>query len=287
MTKLCTLTVEFEINNLKLAMITFLNQSIVFKNMVNKILISSLLFVLGINMSSAQNTYSLPKFEEDIKNLSVSEQIDTLIRMSYRTDLLTLPNSILFARSALDISKENKYKVKEAHSYDALGNAQIKSSLFEEALNSFNEGLKIFKMLGHQEGIMLCHKGLSLHYTKTGNYEQATKSNLKALEIAETLNLPVDIADIHNNIGVSLNYQGKHEQAITYLEPALTLSYSENFKQKLLDNLGIAYKNTGQIEKALDCYKQSIQICEDLKDNLCDVYALNNMSVIYEQKIRS
>ena len=51
-----------------------------------------------------------------------------------------------------------------------------------------------------------------------------------------------------------------------------------------LNNIGLIYKNQGDIPKALEYFHKSLKIREEIKDKLGIAYSLNNIGIIYNNQ---
>jgi two-component system, NarL family, sensor kinase len=79
---------------------------------------------------------------------------------------------------------------------------------------------------------------------------------------------------IRTNLGKALNNVGKSEEAIKYYKICINYykkqnsKYAKNALATCLTNLGVAYKESDNYEKALACYYESLKIKEQIKDSL-------------------
>jgi tetratricopeptide (TPR) repeat protein len=92
-------------------------------------------------------------------------------------------------------------------------------------------------------------------YSRKGQFDKA----ISELEIARDL-FPNN-AEINAGLGMILNAAGKPEDAINVLKNAMRLSPIP--PSWYLENLGGAYRLTGQYKKAVHEYKKAIQLQPD------------------------
>ncbi|MBN4081769.1 tetratricopeptide repeat protein, partial [bacterium AH-315-C07] len=87
----------------------------------------------------------------------------------------------------------------------------------------------------------------------------------------------------YNNIGVSYKNQGEIDKALEYF--FLSLKIREEIKDKSgmassYNNIGAIYNNQGEIEKGLEYFFLSLKICEEIKDKIGMALSYNNIGAI-------
>ncbi|MCE3227032.1 MAG: protein serine/threonine phosphatase [Bacteroidetes bacterium] len=92
------------------------------------------------------------------------------------------------------------------------------------------------------------------------------------------------LAGAYNNLGFYYNQIGKKEFALNYFKNSMELLEEINNKQGLSDvynNIGLIYKNVGQISKCLEYYFKCLKICDELNDKRGKASSLNNIGMMY------
>ncbi|WP_170863728.1 tetratricopeptide repeat-containing sensor histidine kinase [Reichenbachiella agariperforans] len=242
-----------------------------------------LFIATGLQSSYSQQSVLMKAFEERIESLPYQIQIDTLLSTSLLPVSDSLPGAIVLAKRALEISLKNHYIIGSAISYQYLGNAQFLEDQFDRALINLEAGIKIYDSLKDTKGVMNCQKSMGSVYMKMGNYDEAIKRYLIAMKIAEQLLGKDTTAEIYGHIGTALNYQRKYDQAISYLETALSKNPPLSIKHKILNSLGISIKHTGDFKKAEEYYLESARICVETQTDMCEVYAYNSLVSLYRE----
>jgi adenylate cyclase len=111
------------------------------------------------------------------------------------------------------------------------------------------------KVVAMDDSLRVGHGLLSLFYTVEREYEKSIAEGERAVALepnGESANL---------QYGMSLNYGGRSEEAIPFLQKAIRLNplgETGNFLQ-----LGNAYRITGRYEEAVSAYKKSLQRAPD------------------------
>lgn len=97
----------------------------------------------------------------------------------------------------------------------------------------------------------------AINYLNLGMSMLNANDNTQALEVlTKAVALAPDLPEAHHNIALALAKLGRPEEAISHLKIALELN--PNLSPALL-TLGGLYQTTGQIERAMDTYRQYIK----------------------------
>ena len=90
-----------------------------------------------------------------------------------------------------------------------------------------------------------------------------------------------------SNIGAVYSEQGNHAKALEYYRKSLTVREDIGLPHGIalcLNNIGIAYFSQGNLAKALECYQKSLKIQEQIGDQLGVAISLNNIGNLYIQE---
>jgi len=131
-------------------------------------------------------------------------------------------------------------------SYEIIIDHYMAASKFKKALVAVNLAIDQFPFSTE----LFTIKAQVLSHLK--EYEEA----LVLLEAAKNLH-PNDL-EIYLSIGSVHSLQGNHEDAITVYEEAL--SFAEEDHDELYYNIGLSYQSMEKYDKAIECYKKSIEI---------------------------
>lgn len=109
-----------------------------------------------------------------------------------------------------------------------------------------------------------------------------------ALRLSEKLNYKKGIANSLGNIGFAYFNQGQIERALEYFLRSLKIQEEVgNLKgmSHLLNNIGFILKGQGEIDKALGYYQQALTLLEKFNDQKRIPYFLDNIGEIYLLKV--
>ncbi len=187
----------------------------------------------------------------------------------------------LLAKSSLqDTTKVN---ILNALSVEILNNEDILASQ-----DYSNQAKALAEKLGYLRGKAYAEKNLGLAQYYQGNYMEVLDHWTKSLEIFETIQDTLGIANLVNNLGAVYYNHGSNSKAIGYYLRSLGIS------EKLQDTLRIAtaliniagvYGDTPKdYDIALDYYNQLTPYLDPLNDAEVTVYYLMGVGEIYFKK---
>ncbi len=117
------------------------------------------------------------------------------------------------------------------------------------------------------------------------DFPQKTKEIASlALQYAKKQNNKNEQAFALKNIGLSLYYQSKHEQALEHYNNSIHIFKELDNKPKiakLFNNIGVINYELNNYEKALEYYQKSLKIEEEIKNKNGIARSLNNIGIIH------
>ncbi|MBI5542076.1 MAG: tetratricopeptide repeat protein [Bacteroidia bacterium] len=128
-------------------------------------------------------------------------------------------------------------------------------------------------------------KGLS--YYRQSDYANALEKYNESLKIRENINDKVGISYSLNSIGLIYSTQGDYVKALEFYNKSLKISQALQNKSRIsttLYNMGVVYYNQGDIPKALEFYNKSLKIDEELGDKSGISFSLNTIGIIYDRQ---
>jgi tetratricopeptide (TPR) repeat protein len=157
------------------------------------------------------------------------------------------------------------------------------------------EALSLAQKVNYPKGMAEAYYNLSLVDRLKSNYDEQMKSLISALKIYQSLNRPIDVANIYIAIGEvysqesSVVKESYTQKAFEYYEKALKIYQ----KYKNLPGQALAFRKIGneyldikKYKEGIDNYQQSLKIEQTLnnEENIANVE--NNLGIaFYEQKL--
>jgi predicted ATPase/DNA-binding SARP family transcriptional activator len=141
--------------------------------------------------------------------------------------------------------------------YQRRGEWERAESHFESALRALGES----DAAGERAKI---YADWSLTAHHRAQIDRAQDLARRALELAETAQDQLALAQAHNILGILASSQGEYEQACHHLEQSLALAESLNdlgARVAALNNLALAYGASGDVERALTSAEVALALC--------------------------
>lgn len=161
----------------------------------------------------------------------------------------------------------------------------------EEAIEFYNQALKISKYDGDRQNEGISLAGLGNAYRQKGDYEKSLIYYSRALEIIEKVvgQKDNDFINISTSLASLYREMGEYEKALLLNQKILEINEMVNGSQHpsnaaILNNLALLYVNIGDYEKALRLYLNALEIIERVMGSQHpDVAtAINNLAGLYE-----
>ena len=153
---------------------------------------------------------------------------------------------------------------------------------------------ELAEKIDFKKGAAYASKNIGLAYLVQAKYIEALQNYDQSLKIFEEIKFDEGIANLLGNIGVIYYYQGDMVKALDYYLKSLKIAEKTGNKLRImpmLNNVGNIYnlkKDTYNKAKALHYYLQALPLCEELGDkaalgsisvNVGDIYA----DTVYKQ----
>ena len=166
-----------------------------------------------------------------------------------------------------------------------------KTDDYYEALNYYEEALKISREFKNEIDISACLNNIGNIYRSIGEFDKSLHYSLQALEIDRLLkNDYYECIDL-NNLGITYKLKGiksdqieDFNQALLYYNDALILStklQDQKTEIRILNNIGSLLNHLNKPEDALEHFLKSSQIAEKINDIEAMGMILNNLGIIY------
>jgi len=168
-----------------------------------------------------------------------------------------------------------------------LGNVYYLQGRWDEAIEKFEESLRISRELGdrYDEGQTLGNLGNV--YSDQGRWKKAIKCYEGSLRIKRELGDRYGEGTTLMNLGEVYRRQGRQGEAIKCFEDSLAIrrELGDRFGEgQTLINLGNAYNQQGHWEEAIECYEESLAIFRQLGDRRRKGATLANLAVVYAER---
>ncbi|WP_028889839.1 tetratricopeptide repeat-containing sensor histidine kinase [Tenacibaculum ovolyticum] len=223
----------------------------------------------------------------------------------------------------------DSFKISKIISINSLGNIYLSLKQYERALNKFNESIAIQLELNHVKGLainnqnigfayknigyldlalgsyqkalryntvnkdklgeVICHNNISDILIKKGRYEDAYKSIIKVVDIAEKIGSNYHLSETYNTLGLVFLKMNKLEESQIYLEKSLEIGLEKNTSLSLgrsYSYMSELYIKKEDYNKALIFYKKSIEIEKKAFTNK-NIRYVNSLISVYDTEVIS
>lgn len=202
---------------------------------------------------------------------------DTLLYLSYFAkgtffkDKGLQNQSLIYLRQALNIGSRLNTPLGWENLQSDLARLYFEKGNYDEALHYYTD---ILPRIDHINDVRL----VGAVYNNTARcfankepqyYKLAYKYYNKSLETYKTINDSLNIAAVHLNLGDLYFEQYQDQLAITHFNKALSYAKTAkalDIRDDIYYNLSLAMESSGDLEKALDFYKQYVEIQENIWD---------------------
>ncbi|WP_199333776.1 tetratricopeptide repeat protein [Oculatella sp. FACHB-28] len=182
-------------------------------------------------------------------------------------------------------------RIAEADRLLELGNQQYRVSQWQEALQSYQAALDIYRNLGVREafpqesraGEAITLNSIGAVNDLLGNYPQALEYYEQSLALSQELGDRAGEAATLGNIGIVNDLLGNYPQALEYYEQSLAIKRELGDRAGeaiTLNNIGSANRSLGNYPQALEYYEQSLAIKRELGDRAGEAATLGNIGIV-------
>lgn len=199
------------------------------------------------------------------------------------------PTSLSYFQKSLDIRKILGEQEALGKALFAISHVYNFQGDFNKALDTYFEALDIFLPLKNGYFISTIYNNIGICYNRIGDYNKALDYYYKALNLKEEMlkteqpeEYKIKIESTLTNIGnVHLRLE-EFDKALEIFLKGLEGDNDDNTTSKLLNNIGIAYQEMGDLEKALFYHQRALSMNRklDMKDKIAA--SLNNIGYIYD-----
>jgi tetratricopeptide (TPR) repeat protein len=138
----------------------------------------------------------------------------------------------------------------------------------DTAINYAITGLQLARKPNHKRGEIQILNRMGEAFSQKGNYPKALETELKALDLAETLKDSTLIGWSLSFIGGVYFYSGNYQQALFYYNKQKLYNTSFNFPDEIaLGHLGETYFHLGKTDSALYYLQKCHNLCIKNKVN--------------------
>jgi len=221
--------------------------------------------------------------------------VDSLNQIAWQTLGKNPERARNVAQEAVKKSIEFGYRQGEADGIKIVGESWRYQAEYDSALICYQKSLTICQEISDDERAARVKNSIGLVFESKDNYEKALSYLQTSLRFFEEKNDSAKMSVIIGNIGRIFTKQKNYEEALRWffrslaITEKLLLKDSDNFgyltsKTATLGNIGMAFDDLGQDEKAMPYYYEYKKLAEKLEDTLRLADAYNSIARVYHEK---
>jgi CHAT domain-containing protein/Flp pilus assembly protein TadD len=172
----------------------------------------------------------------------------------------------------------------QAHALNSLGDVYFDLGQYNEALNYYQQALRIRKSVGDRIGSLRTLNNLGRVKVITGNLKEAEQFYQQALSEANGIGARRLQINTLNNLGLAYLKTKAVSKGLDSFQQALSLTKSARVEPtEILYNIGLAYQQLAQYPKAVDYYQQAIAWSRKNGDRIHEAKAANAIGEVLLQ----
>jgi len=189
------------------------------------------------------------------------------------------------AEKAIDLAKSTGQIREEAIANGILAIVYAETGNIDKSAEYYFEALKLFEEIGDKKETGLVLGNIGADFMLQGNYEKAFEYINKSLEIVQQIGDKQGIAQQYNNMaGIYMEQLKNYPKALEYFKKAEIVNREINDRYQTginLINIGAIYKQLGQPDSALQCYRQAMNLFSEINHPLRKADCLLHLSKFY------
>lgn len=249
-----------------------------------------LFLAVGIlhNNCRDQTKINTPSIPVVAGNKDDSLFISGLLEEAWQLQSVSPDSCIVIGQQALELAQQHHFFALAAEAYCRIGNGKEATSDYAEALKNYENAFKYDSIASNMHGMARDHYQAGIVLKKQGNYTEAIRYNLDALNRWEKLpEKKNNLANACISLGNIYNRQGKFDIALSYffrsLDTAIAIK-NTGLMADAYNSIGLVYENQELYDRALEMYRSGLALDEKRNNSRGIAGAYNNIGNIYYHK---
>ncbi|MBD3631232.1 tetratricopeptide repeat protein [Cyclobacterium sp.] len=204
--------------------------------------------------------------------------------MAYAFYSIKPDSGIYYAQMARNLAEKLKHQHYQAVSWNNLGSNYWAKGEDSLALKAYMEAMKIHTSLKNELGVAKALSNMALIQYNQSDFLEAIRSHEEAISRFQTMSHAPGIYYNLSNLGVVYLSLADYPKALAAFFEALKLMPEEEelLQANLATNIGLVYKNTGELDTAFNYQQRAYEWFEKAGNQQGMANALGNMGVILD-----
>jgi len=210
-------------------------------------------------------------------------QVGLTIEKTFLTNLETKVEELAYH------FKNSNHKEKGIFYLNKAGDKAQSLYAFKNAINYYLDSIKILESTEFEKEQLArlseIYNKLAFSQSIIGERKESETNLTKALEYCRKIRDKDNESLILMNMGNLYGDMGKWDKAIEYFKRSLLISEEVNNlrrKARIIKSIGLAYLFKGDTERGYKYLKESLTLCESIKAEEIYIMVLNNMGIYYD-----
>ena len=196
-------------------------------------------------------------------------------------------SSLLLNLQAVDLSKKSNDSLNLAKTLFNTGTSYRNLGEYEAAVQSYEEGKRIFQKLGDEGIDALGNDILQLLYYQMHQYEKGIQYGEQSVEQMRKLNNQAMLGTSLTNLGLNYLSVRRFDKASSLFNEALEISKKigdKNMEQSQYMNMGDVFLQMGDFEKMKLYMDKALVLSKELEFHESELIAIKGLSFYYQYK---
>jgi tetratricopeptide (TPR) repeat protein len=227
-------------------------------------LLAMLLAALSGSYAQKVNTDSLEQVLNK-KNLTEAEELITVSALGKALRKTDAQRASAYLFKALALSEKLNDSAKQANARQVLGNILLDKGQYEQATQFYFAAMKYFAQKHDTVGMIKVNQGLGQCFDLLKNYKNAIRYFTEALNMALAFGKKSLIMPCYVNLGVAFQESGDNERALQNYEKCRVLLEQLDMKEGrfvLYNNISVVLEKQGRRKEALDYAHRSYALLD-------------------------
>ena len=215
-----------------------------------------------------------------------SVKLNILTNISYAYYEVHPDEGIAFADKAITLAQKLLLPEKLANAYYYKGMCLGTKGIYNDALDLFNQALKIYKTIYTTKKIWDVNNSMAIIYMNLSDYEKALDIYFKNIIAAEQMKDEKKVALTAANISLLYTRIEKPDNALQYNQKAINIYKKVNDNNALANayaSRGNIYDDMNQPSDAINSYREGLLISEPVNYEMGIANNAGNMGSVYSE----
>lgn len=182
-------------------------------------------------------------------------------------DIQDPDRALAYSAEALELSQNIGNKHSEFHALNIVAIAHMVRGELDDAVVQYRQALRLADNLGDEHLADIVLSNLGIAYTNLNDTEEAINVLQRVVETRRGFGDQPELATALHSLGKALTSAERYEAGIVRLQESIEIRRRLHATGRLastLDDLGYALLNSGQLDRAQECFDEALTLMEEM-----------------------